>query len=244
VTPEQPEARPARAAPVALAADHDDLPEWFRAFAALPAGVRVEQLSRFSPPEGARPRNSAVLILLGEGERGPDVLLTERAATLRAHAGQVSFPGGGLDPQDAGPEDAALREAAEETGLDPDGVRVCGRLPDLYLPVSDYLVTPVLAWWRVPSPTSAVDPAEVARAVRVPLAELVDPAHRFQVRHPSGFVGPAFRAGGLFIWGFTAGLLSRVLELAGWERPWDTSRMEPIPEGHDGAQPGPTVRLR
>jgi 8-oxo-dGTP pyrophosphatase MutT (NUDIX family) len=110
-------ARPAGAAPAALDHDHDDLPGWFRAFAALPDQVRVEQLSRFSPPDGARPRHSAVLILLGEGDRGPDVLLTERAATLRAHAGQVSFPGGGLDPQDAGPEDAALREAAEETGL-------------------------------------------------------------------------------------------------------------------------------
>jgi 8-oxo-dGTP pyrophosphatase MutT (NUDIX family) len=242
VRPEQSGARPARAAPVAVAADHDDLPAWFRAFAVLPATVRVEQLSRFSPPEGANPRSSAVLILLGEGDRGPDVLLTERAATLRSHAGQVSFPGGALDPGDVGPEAAALREAAEETGLDPDGVRVCGRLPDLYLPVSDYLVTPVLAWWRAPSPTSAVDPAEVARAVRVPLAELVDPAHRFQVRHPSGFVGPGFRAAGLFVWGFTAALLSRVLELAGWERPWDTSRLEPIPEGHLDGRTVPQVR--
>ena len=75
-----------------------------------------------------------------------------------------------------------------------------------------------------------VDPAEVARVVRVPLAELLDPAHRFTVTHPSGYVGPAFDVDGLFVWGFTAGLLARVLALAGLERPWDTGDRRPLPE--------------
>jgi hypothetical protein len=76
----------------------------------------------------------------------------------------------------------------------------------------------------------AVDRVEVARAVRVPVAELLDPAHRFLVAHPSGYVGPGFAARGLFVWGFTAGVIDRVLTLAGWEQPWDRTRFEPLPE--------------
>jgi hypothetical protein len=95
--------------------------------------------------------------------------------------------------------------------------------------VSDYAVTPVLGWWRAPSPVDAVDRAEVARAVRVPVAELVDPANRFLVTHPSGYVGPGFGVQGLFVWGFTAGIVDRVLALAGWEQPWNRERLEPLP---------------
>jgi 8-oxo-dGTP pyrophosphatase MutT (NUDIX family) len=205
------------------------LPEWFAAFAELPQRVRADDLSRFVPDPAGSHRQAAVLVLLGETGRGPDVLLTQRASTMRKHAGQVSFPGGAIDPGE-GPEQAALREATEETGLDAAGVQPVGLLPALYLPVSDFAVTPVLAWWRAPSPVAAVDPAEVAAVARVPLAELADPANRFRVRHPSGFVGPGFEAGGLFVWGFTAGLLDRLLHLAGWERRWDPERYRPVPE--------------
>jgi hypothetical protein len=66
--------------------------------------------------------------------------------------------------------------------------------------------------------------------VRVPVTELLDPGHRFLVTHPSGYVGPGFTAGGLFVWGFTAGILDRVFALAGWERPWPHDRIEPIPQ--------------
>jgi hypothetical protein len=109
-------------------------------------------------------------------------------------------------------------------------VDIIAALPPLYLPPSGFVVTPVLAWWRRPSPVSAVDPAEVASVHRIPLAELTDPANRVVVTHPSGFVGPAFHARGLLVWGFTAGLLDRVLHLAGWERPWDTGRLEELPQ--------------
>lgn len=207
-------------------------PDWIERIAGVPGMARAEDLSRFVPPDdGGRP--SAVLMLFSEGAdrtgHGPDVLLTERAATMRSHPGQVSFPGGALEPQDSGPVDAALREAVEETGLEPSGVDVLGQLPSLFLPPSGYVVTPVLARWRSPSEVTVVDTAEVARVVRAPLDELLDPANRFVSRHPSGYLGPAFRVQGLYVWGFTAGLLSRLLALAGLERPWDSSRHEDLP---------------
>jgi 8-oxo-dGTP pyrophosphatase MutT (NUDIX family) len=211
----------------------NELPgDWLDRIAAVPGRARAEHLTRFVPPDdGGRP--SAVHMLVSEGTdtdgAGPDVLLTERAATMRSHPGQVSFPGGALEPDDSGPVDAALREAVEETGLDRHGVEVLGQLPSLFLPPSGYVVTPVLGRWRTPSPVSAVDEAEVARVVRAPLRELLDPANRFVSRHPSGYLGPAFRVQGLYVWGFTAGLLSRLLALADLEQPWDRSRKEDLP---------------
>ncbi|HZE30010.1 MAG TPA: CoA pyrophosphatase [Actinoallomurus sp.] len=180
-------------------------------------------------PPGNGARAAAVLVLFGEGPEGPDLLLLQRADTMRKHAGQPAFPGGGIDPGDGGPVGAALREAAEETGLDPSGVMVLTSMPELYVAHSGYRVTPVVAWWREPSAVAAGDPEEVASVARVPLAELADPANRLQVRAPSGYVGPAFRVGGMLVWGFTAGVLHRVLQTGGWERPWDEDRVEDLP---------------
>jgi 8-oxo-dGTP pyrophosphatase MutT (NUDIX family) len=179
------------------------------------------------PDDGGR--ESAVLILLGEGPDGPDLLLIERAADMRSHAGQPAFPGGAIDPDDDGPVGAALREALEETGLDPAGVEVFATLPDLWLPPSGFVVTPVLGWWRSPTPVYVAAPAEVAAVHRVPIAELTDPANRLRLTHPSGYVGAAFAVRGMLVWGFTGGLLDRLLALGGWELPWDTSRVEPFP---------------
>lgn len=213
---------------------HVGLPAWLRPLADAAVGVRPEQLSRFLPPaEGGR--ESAVLMLFGEAEpglgwEGAEVLLIERSHSMRSHAGQVAFPGGAVDPGDDGVVGAALREAVEETGLDPSGVEVFGTLPALFLPVSDFVVTPVLAWWREPSPVGVVDPAEVASVHRVRLTDLLEPANRFRVSHPSGYVGAAFGVAGLLVWGFTAGLLDRLLRLAGWEVPWDHDRVEAMPD--------------
>jgi len=216
--------------------DNPQKPDWLQPLLSAVKVVSVHDLTRFAPPADAT-KHSAVLILFGEGVDGRDVLLIERAHDMRSHAGQPAFPGGGVDNVDQGPVNAALREANEETGLDPSGVEVLATLPELWVPPSGFVVTPVLAWWRVPSPVSVVDTAEVASVHRVPISELTDPANRFRVQHPSGYVGPAFGVRDLVVWGFTGGLLDRLIYLGGWERPWDRSRVEPL----GGPLPDPVV---
>lgn len=107
-----------------------------------------------------------------------DLLFVERAATMTHHAGQIAFPGGRIDDDDTGPVSAALREAVEETGLNPTGVDVVGTLAELPLPISRHSVTPVLAWWTQPSTVHAVDAAESAHVFRAPVADLLHPANR------------------------------------------------------------------
>ncbi|MDB1086512.1 CoA pyrophosphatase [Streptomyces sp. ACA25] len=223
------------AAAHACSLDPDGLPAWLEPVAQLSRTVEAAQLSRFLPPEqGGRP--SAVLVLFGDGRQGPELLLMQRASSLRNHAGQPSFPGGALDPEDGdpdtvGPLRAALREAEEETGLDPSGVRLFGTLPRLYIPFSNFIVTPVLGWWHEPSPVTAVDLAETARVFTVLVDELADPASRGVAVHPSGYRGPCFAVADTLVWGFTAGVIDRILHHAEWELPWDRSREIPLPGG-------------
>lgn len=200
------------------------VPAWLWPLVEASAAMPASALTRVpTPPDGGRP--AAVLVLFGEDGigpgSGPDVLLLRRSDGLPSHAGQVAFPGGSVDATDDGAIAAALREAAEEVGLDPTGVRPVALLPDLFLPPSGFLVTPVLGYWMTPSPVSAVDPRETAAVARVPIATLTDPANRFCVRHPSGWVGPAFGLPNMLVWGFTAGLLAALIALAGWAQPWD-----------------------
>lgn len=227
------------------------LPDWLRPVAAEADTITARQLSARMPPPPDTARPAAVLMLFGDSERGPDLLFIERAHYMRSHAGQVAFPGGATDPDDDGPEDTALREATEEVGVDRSGVEVFGRLPRLWLPPSNFAVTVVLGWWRKPGPVAVVDPAEVAAVFRVPIAELLDPDRRFTVRHPIGWLGPAFSLDtdaidadaidadaigtdatrrDLVLWGFTAGVVSRLFAQVGWERPWDESRVRPLPD--------------
>jgi 8-oxo-dGTP pyrophosphatase MutT (NUDIX family) len=202
-------------------------PEWLQTLLTNAQAVPAEELSRFLPPdEGGR--ESAVLILFGEGPDGPDLLFIEKSDQLRNHAGQPAFPGGGTDPGDDSPVTTALREATEETGLDPTGVDVLLTLPALWLPPSGYVVTPVIAWWREPSAVTPAD-EEIAAVVRVPIDELADPANRFRINHPSGWIGPAFAVRDLLVWGFTAGLVDRLLALGGFERPWDSTDIRELP---------------
>jgi len=204
--------------------DPAEAPDWLRQVVEATRDLDPALFRSMSPPtEDAR--DAAVLILLGEHEtRGPDVLLQLRADRGGAHSGQVAFPGGSSEPADDGPVATALREAVEETGLDPTGVRPLALLPQLHIPVSGFHVTPVLAHWEKPSRVWAVDPAESAAVARAPLSDLCDPANRFMLRHASsGFVSPGFALPGMLVWGFTAALLTLLLEIGGWARPWDGS---------------------
>lgn len=191
------------------------------------------------PPSLGTPRAAAVLVLFGvldsaaaETRSAPvardlDVLLQRRAATLRAHPGQISFPGGRLEPADSGAIAAALREATEETGLDASGVDVLGTLPEVPLAVSNHLVTPVVGWWSRPSHVAAVDHAETVDVFRVPVADLLDPQNRVTTVRQYGtneFRAPAFTFDDKLLWGFTAVVLSRMFDELGWTLEWDAGR--------------------
>jgi 8-oxo-dGTP pyrophosphatase MutT (NUDIX family) len=200
------------------ASGRPSLPDWLRPVEEAARSITVHELSRFMPPDDEEPRESAVLMLFGDGPDGPDLLLTERSHTMRSHPGQVSFPGGSVDPGETA-QQAALREAEEETGLRPEGVEVFAELPPLWLPPSNFSVTPVLAWWREPSAVQVVSADEVHAVYRVPISELTDPAHRINVTMPGGWRNPGFLIGAdhdVICWGFTAGVILRLFEYLGW----------------------------
>jgi len=215
-------------------------PRWMDRLVQRLETVEPEWFSRFGPPdEGGR--ESAVLILFGPPpagveDQGEHVVLIERSHTMRTQPAQIAFPGGARDPEDADLVATALREAQEETGLDPAGVDVVVQLPSLFLAPSQFVVAPVLGWWTQPSPLTVRDPAEVHDVLAVPVSHLVEPATRFTVTHPSGYVGPGFDLDDLFLWGFTAGLVSSVLELGGLARPWDAEVRRSIPERYLGGR--------
>jgi 8-oxo-dGTP pyrophosphatase MutT (NUDIX family) len=166
-----------------------------------------------------------VLVLFAVGRNGPDLLLIRRSEGLRLHAGQPAFPGGAIDAADDGPVAAALREAVEEVGIDPGGVDIVGTMPELFIPPTGFRVVPVIAWWRRPVAVSPVDLGEVAGVERVSVSELANPAARLMMHGPGEIMTPAFRVAGMLIWGFTGVLIDRLIVLAGWERPWDTSNV-------------------
>lgn len=208
------------------------LPDWMVPIRDGALRITGDDISKFLPPEDSDARPGAVLMLFGEGERGPDLLLTERAHTMRSHPGQVSFPGGSVDATDASPVAAALREAEEEVGLDVSGIEVLATLPELWLPPSNFAVTPVLAYWHTPAPVGVVDAAEVHAVFRTPIAELLDPANRVTYTHPGGYSSPGFLIGDdkdVVLWGFTAGLINKLFDFVGLTREWDASVTREIP---------------
>lgn len=181
-----------------------------------------------APPSHGLPRRAAVLALISSGT-DPDITFTERAHSLRNHPGQIAFPGGRSEPEDAGPLATALREAHEEIGLERAGVHAEGLMSSVPVPVSSFTVVPVIATWPGDHELTAVDAGEVASVHRWRISELADPARRVSFRHPMGHVGPAWQFDDLFLWGFTAYLVDHILRIAGWEQPWDATRMVDVP---------------
>jgi 8-oxo-dGTP pyrophosphatase MutT (NUDIX family) len=179
-------------------------------------------------------RDAAVLVLFsGPPSDQPnsdlpedvDLLLTVRASTLRHHAGQAAFPGGASDPGDHGPVDTALREAREETGIDIDRLHPLATMERTFIAPSGFHVVPVLAYSADPGPVAVVDQAETAIVARVPLRAFINPANRLMVYRDSltrRFAGPAFLLNEMLVWGFTGQVISAMLDVAGWAKPWDT----------------------
>ena len=156
---------------------------------------------------------AAVLVPLIEHPGGPTVLLTQRTADLKKHPGQIAFPGGRMEPTDADAVACALREAHEETGLDPVQVDILGSLAP-YLTITGFVVTPVVGAIAPPLALT-LDPTEVADAFEVPLAFLLDPANHQRVSREYNGLRRAYYAmpyGDRYIWGATAGMLLNLYE--------------------------------
>ncbi|QIK77230.1 CoA pyrophosphatase [Nocardioides piscis] len=185
------------------------------------------------PPEGNTARRGAVLMLFADtdGDGRGELLLTERAHHMRSHPGQVSFPGGMIDEGES-PVEAAVREAEEEIGLDPAEIEVFAELPELWLPPSNFAVTPILGYWRHRGEVSVVSPDEVHEIHHVEIDDLLAAENRINVRHPSGWLGPGFLIGpdrDVILWGFTAGIIARLFDFVGWSHEWDTDRVRDLP---------------
>jgi 8-oxo-dGTP pyrophosphatase MutT (NUDIX family) len=191
-----------------------EISEW------LIPGMTLEQSRPYLQYFPVDPIPAAVLIPLVERGTELTVLLTQRATQLKNHAGQISFPGGRIEPEDVSPLEAALREAQEEIGLDPQLVSVAGFLPD-HIVISGFRVTPVVGFVQ-PGFELTLDAAEVADTFEVPLSYVFQPSnHRTRRRR----IGPGeaeielcdIPYGDRNIWGATAGMLVTLYRIAALE---------------------------
>lgn len=200
----------------------------------VPPDVRAafEVASTAATVTGTR-RDAAVLVLFSGPRDAPadtlpddaDLLVTVRASTLRNHAGQAAFPGGASDPEDTGPVFTALREAREETGIDTDRLHPLAVLERMFIPPSNFHVVPVLAYSPDPGPVGVVSPGETAIVARVPVRAFVNPENRLMVyrkQKSRRYAGPAFLLNQMLVWGFTGQVISALLDVAGWAKPWNT----------------------
>jgi 8-oxo-dGTP pyrophosphatase MutT (NUDIX family) len=193
-----------------------------------PSLPQIRQALQRHDPRILRPPNvdwrmAAVLVPLLPRPDGVHVLFTERSKELRAHGGQVSFPGGGIEPQDRGPREAALRESFEEVGLRDEHVEVIGQLDDCPTFVSGFVIAPFVgivdplaftAAGRYPWTPSA---AEIAALHELPLSEFLVPENRrVEMRERDGIPYELtwYTIGGTIIWGATARILRQLLEWA------------------------------
>ena len=199
-------------------------------------------------------RDAAVLVLFSGPADSPngglpddaDLLVTVRASTLRHHAGQAAFPGGAADPGDDGPMFTAMREATEETGIDTSRLTPLATLEKMFIPPSGFHVVPVLAYSPDPGPVFVVDESETAVVARVPVRAFINPENRLMVYRKENtrrLAGPAFLLNEMLVWGFTGQVISAMLDVAGWTRPWNTEDVRELDEvmalvGHDDTDGG------
>jgi 8-oxo-dGTP pyrophosphatase MutT (NUDIX family) len=199
-------------------------------------------------------RDAAVLVLFSGPADSPsgglpddaDLLVTVRASTLRHHAGQAAFPGGAADPGDDGPIFTAMREATEETGIDTSRLTPLATLEKMFIPPSGFHVVPVLAYSPDPGPVSVVDESETAVVARVPVRAFINPENRLMVYRKENtrrLAGPAFLLNEMLVWGFTGQVISAMLDVAGWARPWNTEDVRELDDvmalvGHDDTDGG------
>jgi 8-oxo-dGTP pyrophosphatase MutT (NUDIX family) len=170
---------------------------------------------RLQPEPGITPHQAAILVPLHTNEGEVSLLLTLRQENLRHHGGEISFPGGAMEPTEQSFTETALREAREEIHLSPEAVQVLGNLTPLYIPPSHNLVHPVVG--RLTQHASwSINTAEVQEILSVPLRRLLAPEtarRKIQIRRGETRVIPCYQVGEYCIWGATAMVLSELLFL-------------------------------
>jgi len=174
---------------------------------------RMSPLHRRTLHPGIKPRTSAVLVLLFPTPNGILMPFTLRLSTLAHHAGEISFPGGGVEDGDPTLICTALRETSEELGLDAKSVRILGSLTPIYVSASQNMVHPIIGWMNA-RPAYSPSPYEVERVIEVPLQTLLDPNNVSEHqgnRHGQHFTVPCYRINSDIIWGATAMILSEFL---------------------------------
>ncbi len=200
----------------------EPLPGWREVYESFsPVDLETGERRGRVPPPGADSRRAAVLVPVLAEPEGLHLVYTVRKADLQDHAGQISFPGGGMDPSDASLLDTALREAEEEIDLGRDFVEVVGELEEMYIPPSNFRVSPFVGLLP-PGAEMVLAPDEVEEIFTVPLRELLDPETFRRVlwrRDGRDYEVPVFAVEGSRreIWGATAAMTAALLARLGWE---------------------------